>query len=99
MRRVLVIDDHEPSRKTLVNTLTKSGYKIAGEGLSGITAVALTISTAPDIVLMAVGLPDLDGIQAARDLMRAKPTPIVLITSHYGAATVERATKSGAMGF
>ena len=99
MRRVLVIDDHELSRKALVKTLTKSGYKIAGEGLSGNTAVALTISRAPDIVLMAVGLPDLDGIQAARDLMRAKPTPIVLITSHYDAATVERATKSGAMGY
>jgi AmiR/NasT family two-component response regulator len=46
-----------------------------------------------------VGLPDLDGIQAARDLMRAKPTPIVLITSRYDPATVERATKSGAMGY
>jgi two-component system, response regulator PdtaR len=99
MRRVLVIDDHEPSRKTLIRTLTQSGYKIAGTGLSGTTAVALTISTAPDVVLMAVGLPDLDGIQAARDLIRAKPTPIVLIASHYDAATVERATKSGAMGY
>ena len=99
MRRVLVIDDHEPSRKALVNTLTQSGYKIAGEGVSGNTAVALTTTTAPDIVLMAVGLSDLDGIQAARDLMRVKPTPIVLITSHYDAATVERATKSGAMGY
>jgi DNA-binding NarL/FixJ family response regulator len=97
MIRVLVIDDHEPSRNALVTTLWQSGYKIAGEGGAGNTAVALTTTTAPDIVLMAVGLPDVDGIQAARNIMRAKPVPIVLITSHYDATTVERAKKSGAM--
>lgn len=99
MIRVLVIDDHEPSRNALVTTLWQSGYKIAGEGGTGNTAVALTTTTAPDIVLMAVGLPDVDGIQAACNIMRAKPVPIVLITSHYDATTVERAKKSGAMGY
>ena len=99
MRRVLIIDDHEPSRKTLVNTLTQSGYRIAGEGATADTAVALTTTTIPDIILMAVGLPGVDGIQAARNIMRAKPLPIVLITSHYDARTIERATKSGAMGY
>ena len=99
MRRVLVIDDHEPSRKILIDTLSQDGYQIAGEGATGNTAVALTTTTLPDVVLMAVGLPDVDGIQAARNIMRAKPVPIVLITSHYDATTVERATKSGAMGY
>jgi two-component system, response regulator PdtaR len=99
MRRVLVIDDHEPSRKILIDTLSQGGYQIAGQGATGNTAVALTTTTLPDVVLMAVGLPDVDGIQAARNIMRAKPVPIVLITSHYDATTVERATKSGAMGY
>ena len=99
MRRVLVIDDHEPSRKILIDTLSQGGYQIAGEGATGNTAVALTTTTLPDVVLMAVGLPDVDGIQAARNIMRTKPVPIVLITSHYDATTVERATKSGAMGY
>jgi DNA-binding response OmpR family regulator len=58
MRRVLVIDDHEPSRKILIDTLSQDGYQIAGEGATGNTAVALTTTTLPDIVLMAVGLPD-----------------------------------------
>jgi response regulator NasT len=62
-------------------------------------AVALTTTTLPDVVLMAVGLPDVDGIQAARNIMRAKPVPIVLITSHYDPTTVQRATKSGVMGY
>jgi len=48
---------------------------------------------------MAVGLPDIDGIDAARDLMRAQPLPIVLITSHYDAATIERAKQAGVMGY
>ena len=59
MKRVLIIDDREPSRKTLVKTLTHSGYKIAGEGASGETAVSLTTTTSADIVLMAVGLADI----------------------------------------
>lgn len=99
MKRVLVIDDHEPSRKILIDTLSHGGYQIAGQGATGNTAVALATTARPDVVLMAVGLPDVDGIQAARDIMRAKPVPIVLITSHYDATTVERATKSGAMGY
>jgi hypothetical protein len=58
MKRVLVIDDHEPSRKILLDTLSQGGYQIAGEGATGKTAVALTTTTRPDVVLMAVGLPD-----------------------------------------
>jgi response regulator NasT len=99
MRRVLVIDDHEPSRKDLLNTLVQSGYEIAGEGTGGNIALALTTTTSPDVILMAVGLPDVDGVQATVNIMRVKPVPIVLTTSHYDAATVERATKSGAMGY
>ena len=96
MKRVLIIDDHEPSRKTLVKTLTQSGYEIAGQGASRETAVALTTTTSPDIILMAVGLPDIDGIKAACNIMQAKPLPIILITSHHDSTTVQRATKSGA---
>jgi response regulator NasT len=48
---------------------------------------------------MAVGLPDIDGIQAATDMMRAQPLPVVLITSHYDAATIERAKQAGVMAY
>jgi len=48
---------------------------------------------------MAVGLPDIDGIQAASDMMRTQPLPVVLITSHYDAATIERAKQAGVMGY
>jgi AmiR/NasT family two-component response regulator len=99
MRRVLVIDDHEPSRRHLVKTLTKGKYEIAGEGASGKSALALARSAAPDVIVMAVGLPDIDGIEAAGDMMRTHPLPVVLITSHYDAATIERAKQAGVMGY
>lgn len=81
MRRVMVIDDHDRSRTQLVQTLRGSGYEIAGEGASGRAALALTQASAPDALLMAVGLGDSDGIDAARDLMQTKPLPIVLGSS------------------
>lgn len=99
MRRVLVIDDHQPSRRHLAAILSSGGYEISGEGASGKAAVALAASAAPDVLLMAVGLPDVDGIETSRDLMRARPLPIVLITSHSDAATIERAKRAGVMGY
>ena len=95
MRRVLVIDDDEPSRRHLVATLAKRKYEIAGEGASGKLALTMARIAAPDVILMAVGLPDIDGIEAAHHMMRAQPLPIVLITSHYDSATIERAKQAG----
>jgi AmiR/NasT family two-component response regulator len=99
MRRVLVIDDHEPSRKHLVKILTEGKYEVAGEGASGKLAMAMAKNAAPDVILMAVGLSDIDGIEAARDMMRSQPLPVVLITSHYDPATIERAKQAGVMGY
>jgi two-component system, response regulator PdtaR len=99
MRRVLVIDDDEPSRRHLVRTLAGRKYEIAGEGASGKLALTMARIAAPDVILMAVGLPDIDGIEAAHHMMRAQPLPIVLITSHYDSATIERAKQAGVMGY
>src|SRR5262245_2673758 len=98
MRKVLVIDDHESSRQRLVTILLESGYEIAGEGSSGKQALVLAQTVAPDAMLMAVGLADVDGIQAASEILEKLHLPIVLITSHYDAATVQRATQAGVMG-
>jgi DNA-binding NarL/FixJ family response regulator len=65
MSRVLVIDDHEPSRAHLVTILRECGYEIAGEGSSGKLALMLARRAAPEVISMAVGLADLDGIERA----------------------------------
>ena len=98
MRRALVINDHEPSRKNLVRVLTESGFQVVGEASSGAAGLDRASAVAPDVVLIAVGLPDLDGIRTTRKLMQANPLPVVLVTSHYDAATIERAKRAGVMG-
>ena len=99
MRRVLVIDDHEPSRRRLIKILRERGYEIAGEAGSGKLAPALARTATPDVILMAVGLTELDGIDAARDVLKSVALPIVLLTSHFDAATVERAKQAGVMAY
>jgi len=99
MRRVLVIDDHQPSRRHLVAILNSRGYEIAGEGANSQNALALARTAAPDVILMAVGLPEVDGIETSRDVLQAHPLPIVLITSHYDSTTIERAKRAGVMGY
>jgi two-component system, response regulator PdtaR len=99
MKRALVIDDHEPSRKNLVGVLAESGFQIVCAATSGAAGPQLASASAPDVILMAVGLPDLDRIRAARKIMQANPLPIVLVTSHYDAATIERAKRAGVMGY
>ena len=99
MRRVLVIDDHEPSRENVVSVLAESGFQVAGEGASGAGALELSLATNPEVVLMAVGLADLDGIRAARRIMQTHPLPVILLTSHFDAVTIERAKRTGIMGY
>jgi AmiR/NasT family two-component response regulator len=98
-RRVLVIDDHLPSRAFLVKALNEKGFGVVGEGASGKGALKLAQATAPDVVLMSVGLPDIDGIRAAQNIMEENPLPIVLLTSHYDTETIERAKEAGVMAY
>ena len=99
MRRVLVIDDHEPSRRNLFGVLAESGFEIAGDGTSGAGALELSLAKNPDVILIAVGLADLDGIRAARRILQAHPLPVILLTSHFDAVTIERAKRAGVMGY
>ncbi len=98
-RKVLVIDDHLPSRAFLVKALNEKGFSVAGEGASGKTALKLAQATDPDAILMSVGLPDIDGLAAAQNIMEENPLPIVLLTSHHEAETVERAKETGVMAY
>lgn len=99
MRRVLVIDDDAQSRGHVLTTLKQSRYEIVGEATTGKLALVITRTARPEVVLMAVGLPDMDGIEAARQVMQVQPLPIVLLTSHHDSVTVERAKQAGVMGY
>ena len=94
-----MIDDHLPSKTFLIKALMEKGLEIAGEGSGGRAGLALVKTASPDVVLMAVGLPDQDGIRAAQAIMEEKPLPIVLLTSHYDLETIERAKGAGVMAY
>ena len=94
-----MIDDHLPSRTFLVRALKEKGFEVAGEGASGKGALRLAKETAPDVILMAVGLADMDGVRAAQAIMEESPLPVILLTSHYDAETIERTKGAGVMAY
>lgn len=98
-RRVLVLDDHLPSKAFLIKALTERGFEVVGEGKSGHDALRLAQAVTPDVILMAVGLPDMDGISAAGKIMEEHASPIVLLTSHYEPDTIEWAKAAGVMAY
>lgn len=98
-RKVLIIDDHLPSRTFLARALHEEGCEVIGEAADARSAVHLVSTLSPDVILIAVGLPDMDGVSAARKIMEAKPLPIVLLTSHSEKDTVERAKTAGIMAY
>ena len=99
MRAALVIDDHEPSRSEISRMLKRNRMEVVGEAATAAQGLELAAEITPDIILMAVGLPDLDGIRAARKIMQAHPLPVILVTSHHDIDTVQRAKQAGVMGY
>lgn len=97
--RVVVVDDHIPSKAAVAAAVTAMGGVVAGEGSSAADASALVERLRPDVVILAVGLPDGDGVAVARALMDRVPCPIVLLTSRTHPRVVERAQAAGVMAF
>ena len=97
--RVLIIDDHAPSRAVVAECVGSQGGAVVGNGSRVEDAVRLVDKHRPDVLLLAVGLPDGDGIEAARQVMAAVPCPIVLLTSHADPDVAARAVHAGVLGF
>ena len=99
--RVLVADDHAAFRAGLVALLeTVDDIDLAGEAASGDEAVAAVASRHPDVVLMDVNMPGLDGIEATRRIVDGSPhVAILVLTMHDDADTVFAAVRAGARGY
>lgn len=99
--RVLIVDDQEPFRSAarLVVGLV-DGFDVAGEAVTGEEAVALTADLEPDLVLMDINLPGIDGLEATRQLLSVRPDTKVIVMSTYEASEYEqRALEAGAVAF
>jgi DNA-binding NarL/FixJ family response regulator len=99
--RLLVADDHALFREGLQALLSATpGIEMMGEAATGETAVALADETQPDIVLMDINMPDLDGIEATRRILRANPTTgVIMVTMLEDDASLFAAMRAGARGY
>jgi response regulator NasT len=97
--RVLIVDDHAASRAAVAEAVTAQGGQVVGNGSRAEDVLRLVDKHRPDVVVLAVGLPDADGVQAAREVMTVAACPVVLVTSHTDAPVVARAVDAGVLGF
>jgi CheY-like chemotaxis protein len=88
MKTVLVVDDYQPFRESARGLLESGDFQVVGEAADGADAVQLTDELRPDVVLLDVHMPDLDGFEVARRLAELDVPPTVVLTSSredYGA--------------
>lgn len=98
-RRVVVAEDEPLIRLDIVESLTDAGYEIVGEAGDGETAVRLALELEPDVVVMDVKMPEMDGITAAEKIMENRTSAVVMLTAFSQRELVERASEAGAMAY
>ena len=97
--RILVAEDETIIRLDLVSLLAKYGFEVCAEARDGLEAVELARVTEPDVAVLDVKMPHLDGIEAARRILAERPIPIVLLTAFTDKSLVGRAIDAGIFGY
>lgn len=98
-RRVLVAEDESLIRMDLVEMLREEGYEVVAEASDGQRAVDLADELRPDLVVLDVKMPVLDGIAAAEKIVAARIAPVLILTAFSQRELVERAREAGAMAY
>ncbi|WP_408610728.1 ANTAR domain-containing response regulator [Brevibacterium antiquum] len=99
VRRVVVAEDEAVIRLDIVEMLREVGYDVVGEAADGESAIRLAEELRPDLVVMDIKMPILDGISAAERIAKARIAPVVLLTAFSQKELVERARDAGAMAY
>ena len=97
--RVVVAEDEALIRLDLVEMLTEAGYEVVGQAGDGEAAISMTEKEKPDLVVMDVKMPKLDGISAAERIANQRIAPVVILTAFSQRDLVERARDAGAMAY
>ncbi|ASU78350.1 response regulator [Actinopolyspora erythraea] len=97
--RVLVAEDEALIRLDLVEMLREEGYEVVGEAGDGEEAVRLAEELRPDLVILDVKMPKMDGIEAASSIAGERIAPVVILTAFSQRDLVERAKDAGAMAY
>jgi two-component system, response regulator PdtaR len=97
--RVLVAEDETIIRLDLRTLLERAGFEVCAEARDGEEAVSLARSERPDVAVLDVKMPKLDGIEAARRILNERPIPIVMLTAYGQEELVQRAAEAGVFGY
>lgn len=97
--RILIAEDETIIRLDVRTLLEKAGHEVVAEARDGEEAVALAAEHDPDLIVMDVRMPHLDGIEAARQISDRRPVPIVMLTAYAEEDLVTRASEAGAFAY
>jgi AmiR/NasT family two-component response regulator len=93
--QVLIVEDAPLVGKMIQGVLEDIGYTVIGKAIDGLQAIEMTESLRPDVVLMDIEMPNMDGIEATRQIHEFCPTPVVVLTAHEKPELVEGASAAG----
>jgi AmiR/NasT family two-component response regulator len=97
--RILVAEDETIIRLDLRDLLERAGFEVCAEARDGEEAIELARSELPDLAIMDVKMPRVDGIEAARRILDERPIPIVMLTAYGQEELVSRAVEAGVFGY
>ena len=97
--KIVVADDERDMRQFLHEMLTHLGHTVVGAAEDGRQLVEMCRTNAPDLVVTDIKMPGLDGLEAAAEVNRARPVPVVVISGHHEAELLQRATVDYVMTF
>ncbi len=98
-QRVLLAEDEALIRLDLAEMLTEAGYDVVGQASNGEEAVSLAESLRPDLIIMDVKMPDMDGLTAAETIGEQRICPVIMLTAFSQKELVERARDAGVMAY
>lgn len=97
--RILLVDDESIIRLDLREMLKEHGHEIVGEGSNGEEAIALTRKLDPDLIVMDIKMPVMDGLEAVRQINADRTIPVIMLTAYSQPELVQQATELGVYGY